>query len=85
MVVRTTGIVRENGIELTGPLPDLPSGTPVSVVVTPAHVDDAERHRLIDALCGAWAEDSSLQSIFDELATARAAVASRAADFDDPS
>jgi len=84
MVVRAKGILRGNQIQLDQALTGLPDGSPVTVLVSPREVSEADKLRLIDELCGSWADDPSLGPIFEEIAAQRNRSESRAVSLDDP-
>ena len=80
MLVPIQGIIRGKQIELereTG----LPSGSTVVVRIEPRRVPLEERRRLVDVLCGAWANDTSLKSIFEEIEQLRALALPREVNF----
>lgn len=81
MVLQMQGTVRGKQIELeddTG----LPSGSIVTVNIQPRPLLLEEKRRLLLLLCGAWAGDSSIPSIFAEIERQRAVSAPRLANFD---
>ena len=80
MTLQVLGTIDGKRIELaqeTG----LPSGAQVLVVIHPQPLSLAEKRRLVDVLCGAWAEDVSLGPIFTEIEQERVASQSREVDF----
>lgn len=85
MVVRANGILHGRRIDLDGPVSLLPDGAPVEMVLTLRDLPLAEKHRMVDELCGSWKDDSSLGPIFDAIAERRSESNSRPIGFDDPS
>ncbi len=80
MVLQLHGIVKGKQIELereTG----LPSGSAVVVRVEPKRLPLEEKRRLVDALCGAWANDASVKTLFAEIERLRAIAPSREVSF----
>lgn len=80
MLVQIQGVIRGKQIELereTG----LPSGSTVVVRIEPKRVPLEERRRLVDMLCGAWANDTSLKSIFEEIEQLRTIALPREVNF----
>lgn len=75
MVMRLTGVIRGRQIELdrdTG----LADGATVDVRIEhPSRPVDKLRRR-VDALCGAWSDDDSVEAVFEEIERARLAHAS---------
>ena len=70
MSLNVQGIVRGKQIELdheTG----LPSGSVVMVTIQPKPLTLEEERQLVDQLCGTWADDPSLQSVFAEIGRLR--------------
>ena len=64
------GVINGKHIELeheTG----LPSGSNVIVNIQPKSLTLEEKQRLVDSLCGTWAEDDSLKTIFAEFENER--------------
>ena len=45
----------------------LPDGFPVTVDIRPESFSLEEKRRLVDELCGLWADDDSLNPIFAEI------------------
>ena len=65
-MVRLNGVIRGSRIELeqeTG----LPDGARVSVQIEHRPVALEAVRRAVDELCGAWAQDDSLEAIFREI------------------
>lgn len=84
MGVQVQGIIDGKHIELereTG----LPPGQAVLVRVEPVLLSPDEKRRLVDELCGAWAGDPSIGTIFAEIEGERSAARPRDVDFDVPS
>ncbi len=65
------GIIRGKQIELEREA-GFPSGLTVIVNIQPKPLTLEEKRRLVDSLCGAWADDSSLWPIFAEIERQRA-------------
>ena len=65
------GIIYGKRIELEEET-DLPSGSSVIVDIRLKSLSVEEKQRLTDALCGAWANDPSLKTIFEEIERHRA-------------
>lgn len=81
MSVQVQGIIRGRRIELeheTG----LPTGSLVTVYLEPNPLTMEEKRHWVDSLCGAWAGDSSIPTIFAEIARRRVNAIAREADFD---
>ncbi len=84
MEAQLHGIIAGKRIELeeeTG----LPDGSPVIVQIQLTNSDLDRRRRMIEALCGAWADDPSLVNIFAEIEQQRDQARPRDTDFDAPS
>ena len=82
MSLNVQGIVRGKRIELeheTG----LPSGSVVMVTIQPKLLTLEEKLQLVDQLCGTWADDPSLQSIFAEIEHLREQAIARDVEFDE--
>ncbi len=81
MVMRMQGTIRGKQIELdreTG----LPSGSVVTVNIEPRSLTLEEKRRMVDALCGTWAGDASILSIFAEIERQRSITMPRETSFD---
>lgn len=81
MVMRRTGIINGRRIELdreTG----LREGAKVDVQIEPESPPVEALRQRIDALCGAWSADDSLEAIFEEIARARESATPREVPFD---
>ena len=81
MILRLQGIVKGKRIELereTG----LPSGSAVVVRVEPKRLPLEEKRRLVDILCGIWADDNSLTALFAEIEKLRDTTPPREVNFD---
>ena len=75
------GIVKGKQIELereTG----LPSGAVVTVSIEAMPLTLTDKRRLVDLLCGAWANDSTIPTVFAEIERQRASATPRGANFD---
>ena len=75
------GIVDGKHIELeqeTG----LPAGSSVLVQIQRVALDLDLQRQLIEALCGAWADDPSLTNIFADIERQRAQAEARDVDYD---
>lgn len=84
MSVQIRGIVNGRQIELdreTG----LPSGSIVTVSIEQKPLSLDEKRTMADALCGAWAGDSSIPDIFSSIEHERGLATPREANFDAPS
>jgi hypothetical protein len=80
MVAQLQGVIHGKQIELeheTG----LPYGSSVTVRIQPKPLSLEEKRRLVDTLCGVWADDSSLKSIFAEIEQQRALTTPREVNF----
>ena len=75
------GIIRGKQIELEREV-KLPSGSAVIVIIQPKPLALEEKRRLVDLLCGAWADDASLWPIFAEIEHQRTNATPREVDFD---
>jgi hypothetical protein len=84
MEMQLHGIIDGKHIELeeeTG----LPAGSAVIVQIQPSGTDLAIRRHMIEALCGAWADDPSIAAIFADIERQRDQATPRDFDFDAPS
>lgn len=84
MVVRFRGIIRGKHIELeqeTG----LAAGSSVAGSLESFSPSTSEKNRLIDSLCGAWANDESIERVFAEIERQRAEIGPRDINLDAPS
>ena len=84
MEMQLHGVIDGKHIELekeTG----LPAGSPVLVQIQSATLDQDAQQHVIDALCGAWADDPSLADIFADIQRQRAQATPRDVDYDAPS
>jgi len=71
MEMKLHGVIDGKHIELeqeTG----LPAGSPVLVQMQATALDVEAKRRVIEALCGAWADDPSLTDIFADIERQRA-------------
>lgn len=81
MLVTVQGTIRGKQIELereTG----LPAGSIVTVNIQPRPLSLEEKRRLVDLLCGAWAGDATIPSIFAEIEQQRHTATPREVNFD---
>ncbi|CAN2040019.1 conserved hypothetical protein [Candidatus Magnetomoraceae bacterium gMMP-15] len=62
---------------------DLPDGFPVTVDIRPESFFLEKKRRLVDELCGSWADDDSLNQIFTEIECNRRNSSPREVNFDD--
>jgi hypothetical protein len=65
MTITLKGEIEEHAIKL----PEwfhLPDGTKVTIKIEP-EISREEKLRLAESLCGAWADDPSIDSIFEEI------------------
>ena len=61
----------------------LPDGVSVFIKIeTEPRTSVAERRRLVDSLCGVWANDKNLKTVFAEIERVRATAAPREVSFD---
>jgi len=60
----------------------LPAGSPVLVQIQSTALDVEAKRQVIDALCGAWADDPSLAEIFADIQRQRAQTTPRPVDYD---
>jgi hypothetical protein len=65
-MMQMQGIIRGRQIELEREA-GLPLGSAVIVNIQPKPLTLKEKQRLVDLLCGAWADDASLWPIFAEI------------------
>lgn len=84
MTIIVSGIIHGRRIDLDQEA-RLPDGVPVVVHIEPQEISLQERHGLVAATAGAWAGDSSLDKLFEEIAQSRGSDAGRTVSFDDPS
>ena len=84
MMFEFRGIVNGKQVNLDHEV-NLPVGTVVTVRLETEDPGIAGARNLIDAGCGAWANDPSIPIIFDEILRDRHARAPRPVDFDVPS
>jgi hypothetical protein len=84
MSTQVNGIIHGDWIELEHSPGGLPEGARVLVDLSLREPVE-NPHQLIDNLCGAWADDSSLTTIFDQIAANRRHAGARPVSFDDPS
>ncbi|MGH2521542.1 MAG: hypothetical protein ACRDH2_03465 [Anaerolineales bacterium] len=80
MVAQLHGIIHGKQIELereTG----LPSGSAVIVQIQPKPLTLEEKRRLLHRLSGAWADDTSLIAIFNEIEKQRSLTTPRDVNF----
>jgi hypothetical protein len=80
VTIQLQGIIRGKQIELERETP-LPTGAVVMVEIQPVALTLEEKRKLIQALCGAWADDPSLPAIFAEIESERSIVEPREVDF----
>ncbi|GMU21605.1 MAG: hypothetical protein AMXMBFR13_16970 [Phycisphaerae bacterium] len=84
MVVKAEGILRGGHIELEAPVTVLPEGARVSIELRPLEAALEEKKKLLHELAGAWADDSSLGPIFEEIDRRRHEASARPVNLDDP-
>ena len=81
MEMQLHGVIDGKHIELeqeTG----LPAGSAVLVQIQSTDLDVAAKRRVIDALCGAWADDPSVAAIFADIQRQREDTTPRPIDYD---
>lgn len=71
MVRHVNGIIKGNRVELDRPIADMPDGSAVSLDVRLRDTGDATPRTHIRNLCGAWADDPSIEPVFREIEGAR--------------
>lgn len=81
MLTQMQGIIRGKRIELERE-PELPTGSVVLVQIQPKPLTLEEKRRLADALCGAWADDPSIPSVFAEIERQRTLTTPREVSFE---
>jgi len=81
MIQKLNGTINGKHIELERE-PGLPAGTRVRVDIDPAPVSLEEFRRRIDEACGAWADDDSIDAIFQEILESRHRSRPRDVNFD---
>jgi hypothetical protein len=81
VLMQMQGIIRGRRIELERE-PELPTGSVVLVQIQPKPLTLEEKRRLADALCGAWADDPSIPSVFEEIERQRMVTVPREVVFD---
>lgn len=79
--MQAQGVITGRHIELLHET-HLPDGMSVIVDIRPVSISLEEKRRMIDELCGSWAEDSSLSQIFSEIEKHRCDSGSREVNFD---
>ena len=79
--MRTQGVITGRYIELLHKTA-LPDGMSVIVDIRPKSISLEEKRRIIDELCGSWAEDRSLNPIFNEIEKHRCDSGPREVNFD---
>ena len=79
--MQTQGVITGRYIELLHET-DLPDGMSVIVDIRPKSFSLEEKRRMIDELCGSWAEDISLSRIFTEIKKHRCNSGPREVNFD---
>jgi hypothetical protein len=84
MIVRRTGVVRGRSIELYSES-GLPDGAEVTIQIESNGLSLEERRRRMQALCGAWRSDDSLEAVFDSIAVERQGRGHREVNLNDPS
>jgi len=72
MIMQVRGIIEGKHIELEHET-NLPFGSQIVVNIESQPLSIEEKRSLVDSLCGAWAGDSSLSTIFAWLTDARTA------------
>ncbi len=82
--MQTQGVIAGKHIELLHET-DLPDGLQVIVDIRPDANADDDKKWLINQLCGSWARDDSLATIFMEIEQVRRNAIPREVNFDAPS
>ena len=80
IALQISGTIKGKQIELEDDA-GLPFGSPVVVRIEPKPLSLEAKRRLVDTLCGSWADDASLREIFAEIEQRRATTPPRAIDF----
>lgn len=83
--ITTNGVLHGDRVDLERSVHELPDGAEVSVTITQRELSLEEKRKLIDRLCGAWADDPTIPGVFEEILRERQSAASRDVSFDDPS
>ena len=81
MTITLKGEIEEHAIKLPQWV-HLPDGTKVTIKIEP-EISKEEKRRLAESLCGAWADDPSIDSIFEEIEKERHNYPGRRLDLDD--
>ena len=81
VAVQLQGVIIGRYIELLHKT-DLPDGLPVTVDIRPESFSLEKKRRLVDELCGSWADDSTLKRIFTEIGHTRRDSGPREVNFD---
>lgn len=76
MAVTLNGVVHGKHIDLDAE-PPVPDGAAVTVRLEPRRLTAHERHQIVIATAGSWREDTSLDTIFAEIAQRRRETAPR--------
>lgn len=79
--MQVQGVIIGRYIELLSET-DLPDGLSVTVDIRPESFSLGEKRRLVDELCGSWANDDSLNPIFAEIECNRRNSTPREVNFD---
>ena len=80
MIVQVRGIIEGKHIELEHET-SLPFGSQIVVNIESQPLPIEEKRSLVDSLCGAWAGDSSLSTIFAGIEQQRSAAMPREVNF----
>ena len=82
MAITVSGVIHGRRIDLDKEA-SLPDGASVLVRIEPQELSLQERRDLVEATAGAWAGDSSIDVLLDEIEQGRRNNAQRAVIFDD--
>ena len=83
MAITVSGVIHGRRIDLEHEA-SLPDGSAVIVRIEPRELSLQERRDLVLATAGSWGADSSLDGVFEEIASARQDDSERTVVCDDP-
>jgi hypothetical protein len=81
MAIRAHGKMHGKRIDLEED-PGLPDGASVEIIIEAPSVSSEQRRQRLADLAGVWADDASLDKIFDEIISDRLKASQRSIDFD---